>query len=109
MSKEKYEHCINACNKCADTCDHCSVSCLEEPGVEKMTRCIRLDMDCAAVCRLAAGAMARDSEYASSICRLCAELCEACAEECEKHNHNHCRECAQACRECAKACREMVA
>ncbi|QIB64418.1 four-helix bundle copper-binding protein [Kineobactrum salinum] len=109
MTSEKYSTCIDACNACADACDHCSVACLGEPGVANLGRCIRLDMDCAALCRLAAGFMSRDSEHASSICRACAELCDACAQECEKHDHDHCRQCAQACRDCAAACRDMAA
>lgn len=109
MSHEKYQECIKACNVCADACDHCSTACLGESALDSLTRCIRLDIDCAALCRLAAGVMARGSEWAGAICRLCAEVCEACAEECEKHDHNHCRECAKACRACAEACRAMVA
>ncbi|MFW5824470.1 MAG: four-helix bundle copper-binding protein [Marinobacter sp.] len=109
MAHEKYADCISACNACADACDHCSVACLGESGVAELARCIRLDMDCAAICRLAAGAMARDSECVPSFCQVCADVCDACAAECEKHDHEHCRQCAQACRYCAKACREMAA
>lgn len=109
MAHEKYADCISACNACADACDHCAVACLGESGVSDLARCIRLDIDCAALCRLAAGFMARDSECTGSICRLCAEVCDACAEECEKHDHDHCRQCAQACRDCAAKCREMAA
>lgn len=109
MAHEKYAECIQACNQCADACDHCSVACLEEANVQEMARCIQLDIDCAALCRLAAGFMARGSEFASVICSACADLCEACAEECEKHQHDHCKRCAQACRNCAEVCREMAA
>lgn len=109
MSHQKYDNCIKVCNACADACDHCSVACLGESGVDRLARCIRLDIDCAALCRLAAGAMARGSEFAGAICRVCAEVCDACAEECEKHDHDHCRECARACRECAEECRKMAA
>ncbi len=109
MAHEKYADCIKACNDCADACDHCSVACLEETNIAALARCIRLDIDCAAICRLASGYMARGSECANTICRACADICDACAEECEKHEHNHCKQCAQACRDCAKKCREMAA
>lgn len=109
MAHEKYADCIKACNVCADACDHCSVACLDEDNVAAMARCIRLDMDCAALCRLAAGYMARDSECVSTICRACADVCDACADECGKHDHDHCKQCAQACRDCAERCREMAA
>lgn len=74
-----------------------------------MARCIALDIDCAAVCRLAAGTMARGSELAGAICNACAQVCEACAEECAKHaKMEHCRQCAEACRRCAQECRRMA-
>jgi hypothetical protein len=47
-----------------------------------MARCIALDTDCAAICQLAAEAMARASEYATAFCRLCADICQACGDEC---------------------------
>ena len=99
--------CMDACNTCADQCDNCAVSCLSETNVKEMTRCIALDMDCAAICRLAAGFIARDSEFTKHICECCAKICDACAEECAKHQNDHCRQCAEACRQCAIACRSM--
>lgn len=109
MAHQKYADCIAACNACADACDHCSVACLDEDNVEKMARCISLDIDCASLCRLAAAFMARDSEWVATLCRTCAEVCDACADECGKHDHDHCKQCAEACRRCAKTCREMAA
>jgi len=50
-----------------------------------MVECIRLDIDCAAICRLAASYMSRDSAYAVDLCRLCAGVCQACGEECARH------------------------
>jgi hypothetical protein len=105
----KYSSCIEACNRCATHCDHCASACLKEADVKSMAACIALDLDCAGICRFAAGAMARESAHAPAICRLCAELCEACAEECAKHAHAHCQDCARACRACAEECRRMAA
>lgn len=74
-----------------------------------MARCIQLDIDCTAICRLAVGYMARGSELAGAICDACAEVCEACAQECTKHaKMEHCRQCADACRRCADECRRMA-
>jgi hypothetical protein len=101
MPHQQFQSCIDACNNCAVACDHCAASCLGEKDVKAMARCIQLDMDCAAICRLAAGYMARGSELAGMIC-------EACAQECERHQMDHCRECAQACRRCAEECRRMA-
>lgn len=109
MTHEKFSDCIEACYRCADACDHCAVACLGEDNVTEMQRCIRLDMDCAAVCRLTAGVMARDSECHTLVCRLCEKICTACAEECGKHQYDHCQECARQCRECARLCQQMAA
>lgn len=99
-AQQPYHACIEACVECWTACEMCSDACLHEPNVEQMVRCIRLDRDCAAICRLAAEAMIRGSEMAAPFCALCAEICEACAEECAKHaqHHDHCRVCAEACR-----------
>lgn len=109
MLNAKFTACIEACNACFLACNHCAASCLKEDDVKMMSRCIALDMDCAAVCTLAAGAMARASEHAKAICSLCADVCAACAAECGKHKMDHCQECAAACRRCADECRKMAA
>ena len=105
--RAEFEECVRACNACADACDDCSTACLNEPDVRSMAECVRLDLDCAAICRLAAGYMARGSARATEVCRLCAAICEACAAECQKHEADHCQRCAAACRACAAKCREM--
>ena len=104
-----YQACIEACNACADACDRCASACLHEDAPKMMTRCIALDIDCAQLCRVAAGFIARDSEMAPALCGLCADLCDACGEECGKHPMQHCQECAAACRDCAAQCRAMAA
>ena len=109
MSHNKFTSSIEACYKCATACDHCSTACLQEPDPAKMADCIRADLDCADICRLAAAAMARGSEHAKQICRLCADICEACGELCAKHEPDHCQECARACKSCADECRKMAA
>lgn len=106
---EQYQSCIDECYACATACDHCAASCLAEQEVRKMARCISLDIDCAQICRLAAGYMARGSELASMICNACAEACDACGEECAQHQMPHCQDCAEACRRCAAECRRMAA
>jgi len=108
MATENFQECIDACNACAAACDHCSAACLDEEDVKMMRRCIALDIDCAALCRLAAGYMARGSEFAGAICQLCADICTACGDECAKHEMDHCQQCAKACHDCAEACRKMA-
>lgn len=109
MTRDLNDACREACNACADACDRCATACLQEPEVKPMAHCIALDIDCAALCRLAAGAIARGSEFAKRLCSLCALVCDACAEECARHGHEHCQDCALACKSCADACRQMAA
>lgn len=105
--QQQFESCITACHVCANACDMCVAACLKEDDVKMMARCIALDIDCAQICRLAAGVMARGSEFATALCRVCAEICDACGNECAKHQAQHCQDCAAACRRCAEECRRM--
>ena len=108
MAHEHFKSCISACNDCAVACEHCAASCLAEQDVAKMARCIRLDIDCAEICRLAVGYMARGSELAADVCELCASICDACAQECDKLKDDEvCKATAKSCRDCAKMCRTM--
>lgn len=109
MSHHEHEACINACTECAAACDHCATACLAESHVKEMAECIRLDIDCAQICWIAAAYMSRGSSFANELCELCADVCEACGAECRKHDAEHCQECADACDRCAKECRGMVA
>ena len=109
MPHQQFQTCIDACNACAGACEHCAASCLKEKDVHQLVRCIQLDIDCAEICRLAAGCMARSSEVFGAVCEGCAEICDVCAEECIKHGSmEHCRTCADACRRCAEECRRMA-
>ncbi len=93
---------------CAAACEHCANACLDEHDIKMMVDCIRLDRDCADICRITANYAARDSKNLNEVVRLCAGICRACAEECEKHKHPHCKECAKACRECEEVCKNLM-
>ncbi|WP_244636319.1 four-helix bundle copper-binding protein [Erwinia persicina] len=49
-----------------------------------------------------------DSEYASQVCKLCADACEKCGKICSQHDHDHCQICATACFDCAESCRGIA-
>ena len=100
--------CIQACHECVVACEHCAASCLREGDIETMTECIRLDISCADVCALAAREMARESEFASQLCAICADICQACGDECSTHRMEHCQRCAEACHRCAELCRNSL-
>ena len=69
-----YQDCIDACYLCAAACDNCAASCLNEENLDMMRDCIRLDMQCANLCRLSAQFMALNSESAKKLCTVCAEI-----------------------------------
>jgi Domain of Unknown Function (DUF326) len=103
----KYQICIDACADCIVACKDASNEDLKEEDIQMMSRSIKLDHDCAAICILAMQSMASDSEFVKQICTLCIEICNTCADECDKYAHmEHCRVCSDACRkfaiECAK-------
>lgn len=108
MHHQKFTACIEACNACYIACNDCAASCLQENDVKALAKCIALDLDCAAICTLAVGAMARGSAHAKAICAVCADICQACAEECGKHRLEHCIACAKACQQCADACKKVA-
>lgn len=108
MSEPTYLNCIAACNACADACDRCLSACLLETDTGRLVRCIALDLECAALCRLLAGYAARGSKFAPGLAALCATVCAACAGECESHEQVHCQACAKACRDCEQVCRRLA-
>ena len=99
---------IDATMACAIACEECFTACLLEDDVKRMVGCIRLDRDCADVCRLTATLLTRQSVHGQHLLRECAEICEACAAECSKHEADHCQRCAEACRRCAEECRSLI-
>ena len=106
MEKTKNTGLLTALYDCSSACNYCTTACLEEPEVQMMVSCIKLDIDCAAICSLAASFIARNSVHGKHLLKECAELCNLCAAECEKHvKMKHCADCAKACRACEKACK----
>lgn len=107
------QRCIEACMECAETCTVCADACLEEADVKMMVTCIRLNLDCAEVCRVTGTLMTRPSHRDAPALRAqlqaCVEICRACGDECAKHSSmKHCAICAESCRACAKACEAMM-
>lgn len=102
--------------ECAQTCTVCADACLGEKNVQHLVNCIRLNLDCAEVCRVTGTLMTRPSHRDAPALRAqleaCLAICRACADECGRHGDEmgmeHCRVCAEACRECAERCEEMM-
>jgi hypothetical protein len=107
--------CIDACSLCVETCTACADACLSEKHVESLISCIRLNLDCAAVCAATGSVMARANKAGNrqpleAQLTTCIAFCRACASECSRHadKHKHCRVCADACESCADACTQML-
>lgn len=109
MAQQQFQSCIDACNACADACDSCAALNLQVPDTKVLARCIKLNIDCAQLCRVTAGFLARGSELAASICEACIKACEDCREECAQYSMSHCKECEAACHLCANECERMLA
>ena len=103
----RYKLCIEACLTCASLCQYCASSSLKEENAV-MADCIKLQMECAAICYATAQLMRLNSSRVTEMARICAAVCDACAEECAKHSPDHCIECADACVECADACELLM-
>ncbi|MDQ3108478.1 MAG: hypothetical protein M3R17_01165 [Bacteroidota bacterium] len=52
---------IEVLGKCIAECKSCAVDCLNEANVKMLTRCIKLNLDCAEICKVTSSFVARDS------------------------------------------------
>jgi hypothetical protein len=81
---------------------------MDEPEPQAFAGCVRVTLDCAAICRLVAELIARDSRFTREMYLVCARVCDATAAECEKHAADHCQVSVEICRNCADECRRMA-
>ena len=103
----KMQSCIDACNRCHQTCLHEAMThCLESGGKHVSPDHMRLMWNCAEICQTSANFMLSNSTLSNQLCGVCAEACEACARSCEQVGDME--ECARVCRECAESCRQMA-
>jgi hypothetical protein len=106
---------VTALSECSRICGMCADACLGEGNVQSLVRCIRVDLDCAAVCDVTADVLARavdpDWRLIRGQLQSCLTACAVCAEECDRHGpqHAHCRVCAETCRATEQACRQALA
>ncbi len=114
VDKQKLLACIEACFECAQACTACADACLSEDMVAELTKCIRTNTDCAAICATTVQVLSRHTGYDANITRAqlqaCIAACKACGDECSQHAdmHDHCKVCAEACRACEQACEALL-
>ena len=106
---QKNQAVLDALYNCVSHCEMCADACLGEDDIQMMVPCIRLDRDCADICRLMAAFIARNSAHAQHVIKECIEINQKCADECGQHKHEHCQQCAEACRRAVQACQEYMA
>jgi hypothetical protein len=100
--------CVLACQAAAAASASCADVCATLDA-QNMAGCVRLSLDCAALCRttgdiLTRGAIA-DRKATRALLKACAMFCAATAAECETYPDNEaCRSCAEQCRACEAAC-----
>jgi hypothetical protein len=81
---------------------------MDEPEPQAFASCVKVALDCAAICRLVGELIARDSRFAREMYLVCARVCDATAAECEKQAAGHCQVCVEICKNCADECRRMA-
>lgn len=105
---------LHRLEECAQTCSMCADACLAEDMVADLRRCIRLNLDCADLCRATASVLGRqvapDVKTVRALLEACRDACAACGAECSSHAemHEHCGVCAEACDRCEQACTEAL-
>ena len=107
--------CIDACFGCVETCTACADACLSEREVSLLVACVRLNLDCAAVCSATGSILSRSNkaghrQLLEAQLANCIAFCRACAQECSHHAplHRQCQVCAETCNACAEACNDML-
>lgn len=114
MDREALSECVTQLSSCKDTCILCADACLASKRVDQLTRCIRLDLDCADVCETTGRLLLRQLEPDWNLNRkqleACVAACRICGGECQRHAdmHEHCRICSESCRETEKACERLL-
>ncbi len=96
---------IEALRKCAAACKGCAEECGKEINAEKLSTCIKLNMECADFCTQTASLITHGSDYDKKILQKCIQICNNCATECRRYDHmDHCKKCAALCEQCIMAC-----
>jgi len=70
--------CTAAPSRFIAACELCADACLDEQAIRMMVPCVRLDRDCADICRLTAAFIARGSDHTQYVPRECIEICQEC-------------------------------
>lgn len=78
----QFQHCIEACLQCFESCEQLIVHLNDQDGIDPYVR--KLLSDVVEITQVSANFMLRGSNFHIRTCGVCAEVCKVCAEECEK-------------------------
>lgn len=106
-STNKYQTCIDQCNRCYQACHECITQCLREEDVAQRDELIINLMECAEICNDASRFMAMEARRTKDICELCMNICNECAHMCSMFKDDHCVQCAEECKKCANECKSI--
>ncbi len=105
---------ILALLECTHACLACADACTSEPARIPMWRCLRLSLDCAAICGATTSVLSRtvepDWRVVGAQLQTCIIACDATADACDDHSldHAHCRIAAETCRTTARVCSRLM-
>ena len=78
-STDKFQTCIDECNRCAQACYECFKACLNESDVKARKNCISILVECAQMCQMSSSLMSMNGQFIKEHCKLCATICDKCA------------------------------
>jgi hypothetical protein len=101
MTLDTRRHALIRClQDCATRAEHCAESAVSLP---RAGTCVSACRDAAALCRLSAELLARESPMTSLVLPACELSCAACADACEEHFGSFFGDCARQCGEVQRA------
>jgi hypothetical protein len=109
MSAEVRARAISDALECLRVCEETLSCSLHQGGRHVEAEHVKLMIDCAEICGIAAAFMQRGSRHMAEVSRVCAAVCLACAVDCAQfEGDEHMTRCVEACRRCADSCTEMA-
>ena len=111
LKNQKYQTCVDACNKCAECCEACGIECMSNTEMAGMIgKSMMMCRDCADMCRMASMMMARGSSHENK-CAICVRIYVNHVQWNVKRwveKWKYVKQCADMCRMCAQECRKMM-
>jgi hypothetical protein len=104
MNGRASDQLLDVLERCMTACEKGAMEGLKGSIGEPLDHVVRLALDCAELCALAARFTARDSAYVNELLVLCAKMCRRCEIECRRHDLAELQQCADTCHECHLTC-----